>query len=133
MNERPIDHTQRTIFEGIETGMNVLTADGDRLGHVERVYFGADAGSTQNYSVGAAEARNPDIRDNTLVDDVIQALVGSDDLPETLRNRLINDGFIRVKGEGLFRSSQYVLREQIAHVSGDDVHLNVTKDELIKP
>jgi hypothetical protein len=69
---------------------------------------------------------------SSTLDHVVDAIFGNDDLPETLQNRLINDGFIQIEGDGLFAEDRYVLREQIASVSGDEVHLNVTRDELIE-
>lgn len=132
-NEQPIERTQRTIFEAIRNDMNVFDSNNERIGHVDNMYFGADAGTTQPYSAGAASAPDPSTRGTTFLDNVLEALAGSDDLPETLRNRLTNDGFIRINSEGLFTADRYALREHIASVTGDDVHLNVTKDELIQP
>lgn len=132
-NKQPIESTKRTVFEAIRTGMNVIDSKNDRIGHVENMYFGADAGTTQPHSAGAAGAPDPSLRKDTFLDSVLEAFAGGDDLPETMRNRLINDGFIQVQGEGLLASRRYALREHIASVTGDDVHLNVTKDELIKP
>jgi uncharacterized protein YrrD len=130
-NPQPIERARHTIFHQIHNGMHVFDQNGDRLGHVAHVFFGADADTTQEHSAGAASAPDPSIGSSTL-DHVVDAIFGNDDLPETLQNRLINDGFIQIEGDGLFAEDRYVLREQIASVSGDEVHLNVTRDELIE-
>jgi hypothetical protein len=129
--KQPLDQTEHTIFELVHKGMNVYDRSGDHIGHVEQVYFGEDASTTQDYSAGAATASDPSVVGSNLVVDVAEAIFGEDPLPETLRHRLLKEGFIQVNGS-LFASDRYVLREQIASISGDDVHLNVTKDELIK-
>ena len=130
-NDKSIPRPQHTVFEQIREGMMVHDRENKHIGHVEYVYFGADAGSAQPYSAGAATSRDPSVVDDNIVTDVAKALFGDDDLPETFRNRLRNDGFIRLDAAGLFSRDRYVMRDQIAHVSGDTVHLNVTKDELI--
>ena len=130
--QQPLDRPQHTIFEMIREGMDVEDSSGKHVGEVRRVYFGADAGSTEPYSGGAATAPDPSVRGNTLVDDVAEAIFGDDDLPDTFRNRLINNGFIQLDSDGLFSSDRYVMRDQIANVTGDTVHLNVTRDELLK-
>jgi hypothetical protein len=130
--QQPIERPQHTIFELIREGMDVEDAAGKHIGEVRRVYFGADAGSTEPYSGGAATAPDPSLRRDTLIDNVAEAIFGDDDLPETFRNRLINNGFIQLDADGLFASDRYVMREQIANVTGDTVHLNVTRDELLK-
>jgi len=71
----------------------------------------------------------PDNR--SLITDIAEAFRG-DDLPETVRARLLHDGFVRMDAEGLFNADRYILPDQIAGVSGDKVTLNVTKDELVK-
>jgi hypothetical protein len=131
-NQQPIENVNHTIFERIREGMNVHDRNGDHIGKVEHVYFGSDAGTTQQHTAGAASAPDPSLRGNSFVDNIAEAIFGDDDLPETLRARLINNGFLRIDSAGLFASDRYVMREQIASVSGDDVHLNVTRDELIK-
>jgi hypothetical protein len=127
--QMPIEHS--TILEQINDGMAVFDLKGEHMGQVEHVFLGADLDSTQDYSGDELSATNASIW-SSIIDHVLDALFGKDELPQSLRNRLINDGFIQVEGEGLFASERYILRGQVAHVSGDEVHLNVTKDELIK-
>ena len=70
-------------------------------------------------------------RDDTLIDVVARAST-DDDVPEEVRNRLVQQGFVRIDADGLFAADRYVMPEQIDSVSGDGMTLNVTKDELLK-
>ena len=53
-------------------------------------------------------------------------------MPETLRERLLREGYIRLDADGLFAADRYILPSQIASAAGDEVTLNVEKDQLIK-
>jgi hypothetical protein len=48
------------------------------------------------------------------------------------RQRLLQQGFVRIDANGIFAADRYVTPEQIDSVTGDGLMLNVTKDELIK-
>ncbi len=65
------------------------------------------------------------------VPELDSALYTGDDMPKELRERLAQDGFIRIDA-GLFRHHRYALREQIDRVEGERVVLNVPEAELIK-
>jgi hypothetical protein len=67
----------------------------------------------------------------TLLQAVAEAF-GDDPIPEPLRTRLLTEGYIRLDTKGLFASDRYILPSQIGTISGDEVQLNVTKDDLIK-
>jgi hypothetical protein len=45
---------------------------------------------------------------------------------------MLTSGYIEIDTDGLFSSNRYALAEHIASASGDEVNLNVDKDELIK-
>jgi len=63
---------------------------------------------------------------------VARAISPRDQVPETLRQRLLRHGFLRIDSTGLFAADRYVMPAQIADVSEDHVTLQVTRDELIK-
>jgi hypothetical protein len=44
----------------------------------------------------------------------------------------LRHGFIRINPNGFMNSGCYATPEQIAQISGDDITLNVSRDELIK-
>jgi len=54
-----------------------------------------------------------------------------EDMPRELRERLEQDGFIRIDA-GFFRHHRFALRDQIERVDSNTVGLNVSADELIK-
>jgi hypothetical protein len=63
---------------------------------------------------------------------VARAIFPSDQVPETLRERLLRQGFLRIDSTGLFAADRYVMPDQIADVSEGRITLRVTRDELIK-
>ncbi len=124
--------TQPNILENIREGMTVHDSSGKDFGKVELVYLGEDAGHVQPYGPGAPTVNDPTKRPASFVTNFVRAAFGDDVLPEILRTRLLKEGFIRVDAAGLFAADRYVIRGQIGSVTGDDVHLNVTRDELLK-
>ena len=115
-------------LRSVEQGMKVFDSSRKEIGKVEWVQFGDDDPETPE-----VEAAGPsDLpRDDTLIDVVARAFT-DDDVPEEVRNRLVQQGFVRIDADGLFAADRYVMPEQIDSVSGDGMTLNVTKDELLK-
>ncbi|MEP7284859.1 MAG: hypothetical protein ABI947_03720 [Chloroflexota bacterium] len=120
------------VLSSIHEGMEVYDLQDNRLGKVEDLYFGAEADDNQEAGTGVVTAPNPDLRDDSLIDDVARVFVGLDDMPEVIKARLRREGFIKVGATGLFAWARYILPEQIARVD-EHVHLNVRGDELIRP
>ena len=116
-------------LRNIEEGMKVFDRERHEIGKVEYVQFGDDDPETAE--VEAAAPNTLDERTPTLVDVVADAF-GDDDLPEEIRERLLQQGFVRIDANGLFAADRYVTPEQIASVTGDGLMLNVSKDELVK-
>ncbi|GIV95541.1 MAG: hypothetical protein KatS3mg057_0198 [Herpetosiphonaceae bacterium] len=132
MTREPFEQ-EPTILEMIREGMEVYDHDGQQIGTVEQVYFGATAGRTADQGRDAATAANPDVsRDESLVEEFAEIFAAPSKLPEVLRNQLLRRGFIRVDASGLFANDRYVMPNQIAGVSGDRVMLRVSRDELIE-
>lgn len=123
----------RSIMSLIHNGMAVYDANGDRIGTVEDMYFGADADDPGKYGTGASTTGTPRAMvGGGLVQDVARALFDADRLPETLRNRLLNEGFIQIEPGTLLGGDMFATPDQIAGVTGDDVRLNVIKTELAR-
>ena len=57
---------------------------------------------------------------------------GKEELPQPLRDRLLTEGYIRLDTEGMLAKDRFILPEQIASAAGDEIMLNVAKDDLIK-
>lgn len=123
--------TSNSILNEIHEGMRVCDRDDNEIGTVRRVFLGAVTEETNGQGGGPATAPDPDMRDDSLVDNLAEAFAG-DPLPEVLRARLLHAGFIRIDTHGLFASDRFAMPEQIASVSEDCVRLRLTKDELDK-
>ncbi len=133
MTQKSLDPSKpQLILKDIHEGMDVFDRHSRKIGSVDELYFGASSDEMERHGSGAATAPNPDLRDESLVEDVARAFFDEDELPEEMRQRLINDGFIRLNSSGLFAADRYVLPEQIDHVAADQVYLNVTRDQLLK-
>jgi hypothetical protein len=130
----PNSGLENPILEQIQEDMDVYDQAGDKIGEVEDIYLGSVAEDGVAEGQGPATADNPDqLERHSFVHDLAEVFTGDDELPETLRSRLLLHGFIRVDGSGLFASDYYVMPDQIASVSRDRVQLKVSRDELIKP
>lgn len=134
MTQKPLDPSKiQSVLKSVRQGMEVKDVEGNGIGTVKDLYFGADSDEMKEHGVGAATAPDPSVRENSLVENVAEALVDfGADLPQEMRQRLINEGYIRIDTAGLFRSDRFILPEQIARVHDDHVHLNVTQKELLK-
>ncbi|MDB5542432.1 MAG: hypothetical protein JWQ89_4159 [Devosia sp.] len=115
-------------LRSVEEGMKVFDRNHHHIGKVEFVQFGDDDPDTPE--VEASAPSNLGDRTHSLVDDIAEAFQ-PDDLPQELRERLLQQGFVRIDADGLFAADRYVTPEQIDAVTGDGLVLNVTKDELI--
>jgi hypothetical protein len=133
MTQKPLEPTKtQSILKSIHEGMEIHDSQEHKIGTVKEVYLGASSDEMKKHGAGAATAPNPNLRDDTLVDDIARGIFDTDDLPEEVRQRLINEGFVRIDPTGLFKGDRYVLPEQISAVHGDHVHLNVRIDDLLK-
>ena len=119
-----------TSLRRVEEGMKVFDRDRNEIGKVEYVQFGDDDPSTAE--VEAAAPNTLDRGRDTLLDNIAEAFVPGDDIPEEIRARLLQQGFVRIDANGIFAADRYVTPEQIASVSGDGLMLSVSKDELVK-
>jgi PRC-barrel domain len=133
MSQQPFEpqHSNRILTQ-IYEGMTVYDRAGDKIGTVEDVYLGGMSEEADKRGGGPETAPSPGQGESSLIEDLAKAIFPSDQLPETLRQRLLRHGFIRLDSTGLFAADRYVMADQIADVSEDRVTLLVTRDELIK-
>lgn len=133
MNPANQPGNERNRLEQVHEGMKVYDRDGKEIGKVDMVRLSGVSKTASDRGLGPMTTTNSDtaLPSDTLVADVT-SLFANDHLPEELRERLLHNGFMRIEAKGLFASDRYVLPEQIAGVSGDEVHLKATRDELIK-
>lgn len=121
---------QSDVLHTVHEGMKVVDASRKEIGRVEWVQYGNDDPSTVDVEARTTEGMG-DGRRETLMDNIVDAF-RVDDLPEEIRDRLLMQGFVRIDAEGLFAADRYVLPDQIAAVSGDEMMLNVEMSELMK-
>lgn len=119
-----------TTLRNIEEGMKVFDRENHEIGKVEYVQFGDDDPETPE--VEAAGTSDLGERRATFVDAVAEVFHPDDELPQELRERLLQQGFVRIDADGLFAADRYVTPDQVSAVSPDGLVLNVSKDELIK-
>ena len=108
----------------VHEGMHVVDATGKDVGSVEMVQMGD--------SQAATTAGNED-RNTGLLEAVARAIDEREpDVPEPLRSRLVQHGYLKIDGPGLLESDRYVPGNYVRDVSDDRVRLSVTRDELAK-
>jgi hypothetical protein len=102
-------------LEMVQTGMMVVDADGREVGRVEYMELG----------YGDAET----VPDDSLPD-VFRSLAGAANdragepqIPEPVRTRYRQHGFLKVDGPGLADTDRYVRGDWVASVSGERVML----------
>ena len=115
---------EREPIGRVREGMKVYDAAGDEIGKVDFVKMGDPGAAT------VSEATTTERND--LVEFVADAFRGPSDIPESLRDRLIRNGFIHVDGKGWIDKDRYVEASAIATVAGDEVRLSVTKEQLLE-
>jgi hypothetical protein len=119
----------QTLPRDIHTGMTVLDIDRKEIGKIEDFKFSENEDQPD---VTPADIDGTDRQpDDSLIADVARAFA-PDDLPETLRDRLLTEGYVRLDTKGLFAADRYILPEQIISSTGDELMLNVRKDDLMK-
>ncbi len=119
----------QNVLESVSEGMKVFDSGNHEIGTVEYVKL-VDTDPATGEPL-AAEGDDPEQRRPSLIANLAEAF-SDDDVPEAIRERLLQQGFIRMDADGLFAADRYVLPDQISAVSGDRVTLNVSKDQLQK-
>ena len=115
-------------LRNVEQGLRVFDREHQEIGKVEWVQFGDDDPDTIEVEASGPSGKRSDVN----LFDVIASAFTTDNVPEELRDRLVHQGFVRIDADGLFQADRYVMPDQIDSVSGDEVTLNVTKQQLIK-
>lgn len=117
------------LLSKIQNGMKVYDQSQSEIGTVEYVQFGDEdplKPTSRAVTPGQVGERN---RAEWLMESVLDVF-SPDNLPETLRQRLLLYGFVRLDGPGLFDADRYIFPNQIQSVDGQRVTLNVSKNEL---
>jgi hypothetical protein len=117
-----------TLPQNIRLGMKVVDSRRNTIGKVDDLRFPENA---TDPDIEPADIDGTDKRRNnhTILGTIAEAF-GKEELPEALRDRLLREGYIRL--DVPLGKDRYILPNQIASASGDEVMLNVDKDALIK-
>ena len=120
----------QTLPESIHRGMKVFVSHQQQIGKSDDLKFSE---TEDDPEVTPAEIDGTDRRDrrDTILQSIAEAF-GKEELPEVLRDRLLTEGYIRLDTKGLMAKDRFILPDQIASATGDEVMLNVDKDQLIK-
>jgi len=118
-----------TLPNDIHVGMKVYDSERRHIGKIDDFKFAENAGfdGVEPADIDGTDKREPETFVETLAD-----AFGGEDLPKVLRDRLLNQGYIRLEADGLFAADRYIFPDQIASTTADEVMLRVAKDQLIK-
>ena len=121
---------QHDVLRNVREGMKVIDSRRHEIGKVEFVQFGNDDPATPEIEAETTDGMK-DGRAHGLLDTLADSF-RTDELAPEMRERLLMQGFVRIDADGLFAADRYVLPDQIGGVSGDELMLNVSKDQLVK-
>ncbi len=143
MTQNPtIDSKGKRLLDSVEKGMLVFDRAGREIGKVDGTFMPAETAdpeglATKPQIVAAPAAVTPPVvpvvatANSSLPADVSGLLSTDDTFPKVLRDRLANNGFLRVDG-GLLKHHRYAMPDQIEAVDSGRVRLNVAEEDLIK-
>ncbi len=119
-----------TLPRDIHIGMTVYDSAHHAIGKVEDFKFSENE---DNPDVIPADIDGTDRQDRreTILTAVAEAF-GGEEIPEPLRSRLLTEGYIRLDTKGLLAKDRFILPSQIDSAFGDEITLNVDKDQLVK-
>jgi hypothetical protein len=111
--------------------MAVYDQTGNKIGTVEYVYLGELTEPDEEFGQEQL-ASTLESSDGSLIEDFARAIVLTEQVSDTLRERLLCHGFMRINSTGFFSADRYVMPTQIASVADDRIMLCVSREKLIK-
>ena len=120
----------QTLPRDIHKGMTVYDSRHKAIGKIDDFKFSenADTGDVEPAEIDGSDRK--DGRDSILT--AVAEAFGGEQIPQPLRDRLLVEGYVRIDTKGLLAKDRYILPSQIASATGDELTLNVEKDQLIK-
>jgi hypothetical protein len=126
------DNPDGDLLVEVEEGMKVYDRNGDEVGKVEFIFMGGTDEEAEQRGTGPATAPDIEMAEDDFMLDMAHLFgAGYEDMDETMRDRLLRHGFIRIDG-GLLRGDSYAIRDSVTRVGEDGIHLRISKDELIE-
>lgn len=123
---------EHSALNGVHEGMAVYDANRDKIGEVEFVHFGSASETQLAHGTGPATVAPADAGYDRSLVDIFASIFSPGEVPDQLAQKLYRTGFVRIDSAGLFAADRYITPDQITRVDNDSIHLNVTRDELIK-
>lgn len=124
-----VDPPRNKLLAQVKQGMQVVDSDGAEVGTVSFVHM-ADL----NDRDAVAETDEAPLLDLFQGDDndegLLDVLAGDDD---DVTERMVRSGYVKIDASGIFAGDKYVVPHQIASVEGNQVFLNVGKDNVRHP
>lgn len=115
----------------VREGAAVYDRSDRKIGTVREVYLGDTTAEERATGQEPATTEVIDDRNDSLLAHVADAFAGPARVPETLRARLLREGYIEIDSSGFFAGDRFATADQIAAVENDRVVLRVDRDELI--
>ena len=113
---------QQATISRVTTGMRVVDSTGVEIGTVDLVQRGDPT---------AVTVQAPTADPGSSLDELIESTaVEEPDVPADLAARLLHSGYLKVSTELARTGAVYVLADQIATVTGDQVRLDVPVGDL---
>jgi hypothetical protein len=119
-----------TLPQNLHVGMTVYDSMHNKIGKVDDFKYSENETDPDVIPADLDETDKLHGRESIL--ESIAEAFGKEEIPEPLRSRLLNEGYIRLDTKGLLAKDRFILPDQIASAAGDEVMLNVAKDDLIK-
>jgi len=120
-------NSNQDMIAQINEGMIVYDCQDQRVGVVEFVKFTDEDTSTPPPD---AVGRIDNYSTQSFWGGLTTVFDDPDDISDTMRSRLVREGYLRIDG-GFLAPDRIALLDQIADVNHDAVTLTVTRDELI--
>jgi hypothetical protein len=113
----------------IEEGYTVRDAAGHDIGTVLTFRF-SDNDPRTSIAETATPSTLDDGRPASILESVVDVFADDTDMPEELRENLLQQGFIRIR-QGLLAPDLFATMDQVTRVSDNVVYLNTHKDGLV--
>lgn len=124
MNNDLTPAQRNEILSRIKPGMDVVDADGSKVGSVDFVHM-----ADENELLGEPGPREKD--DEGLIEGLAEVFTGENEHEVT--ERMMTFGYVKIDASGIFSGNKYVEPDQIAAVDADSVRLSVLKDSMGHP
>jgi hypothetical protein len=122
---------QSDLLLQVRQGMEVYDEHNHKIGTVDFVKFGDDSIDADDTAEITAEADQPDELYEARMETLMLELDSASLIPEELRERMANEGFVRVD-TGLLHHARYILPEQIQSVGPDRIQIEGSRESLIE-